>query len=356
MADIEMPVLPGRLGTPDMTLGDDPRVDPRLLAAMASIGMAGPAEALPVDGDSPIEAILEFAAATEAMFEELFEAMRTASTEAVASSVQVITGKDGNDITLFVHRPAGADGPLPGLLHLHGGGMVILEAAGAAYAGWRDRLAAAGLVVVGVEFRNGAGKHGPHPFPAGLNDCSSALQWMNDNRDRLGISKVIVSGESGGGNLSLATALKAKRDGRLGQIDGVYAQCPYISNGYAVKRRELASLFENDGYLLSCQLMGALAKAYDPAGDHATNPLAWPYHATADDLAGLPPHTISVNELDPLRDEGVAYYRKLVHAGVSAVCRTVNGTCHGGDVLFGNVMPDVVAATVRDIKGFADQV
>ena len=83
----------------------------------------------------------------------------------------MIGGIDGNDITLYIHRPTGANGALPGLLHLHGGGMVILEAAGPSYVRWRDELAATGLVVVGVEFRNGAGKLGPYPFPAGLDDC-----------------------------------------------------------------------------------------------------------------------------------------------------------------------------------------
>ena len=51
--------------------------------------------------------------------------------------------------------------------------MVLLEAAGATYGRWRDELAATGLVVVGVEFRNGGGKHGPYPYPAGLNDCAA---------------------------------------------------------------------------------------------------------------------------------------------------------------------------------------
>ena len=58
-------------------------------------------------------------------------------------------------------------------------------------------------------------------------------------------------------------------------------------------------------------------------------------------------HVISVNELDPLRDEGLDYYRKLLKAGVSAVSRTVNGTCHAGDVLFRRALPDVYAATIR---------
>ena len=52
---------------------------------------------------------------------------------------------------------------------------------------------------------------GNHPFPAGLEDCSSGIKWVHEKRDELGVSKIVVSGESGGGNLSIATALKAKR-------------------------------------------------------------------------------------------------------------------------------------------------
>lgn len=329
-----------------------------MIAAMMPFELGAHTPPLPVTVDSPLDVLHEYVSTSESAFEMLFPMLQAGLPEVtgVTRSVEIIRGIDGNDITLYVHRPASTTDAMPGILHLHGGGMVLLEAAGAGYARWRDDLAATGLVVVGVEFRNGGGKHGPHPFPAGLHDCSSALQWMHANKARLGISGIVVSGESGGGNLTLATAMSAKRDGRIEQIDGVYAQCPYISNGYANPPSQLASLFENDGYFLSCEQMSVLAKMYDPSGEHGTNPLAWPYHAAASDLVGLPPHVISVNQLDPLRDEGLAFFRKLLDAGVSAVSRTVNGTCHAGDCIFQVAMPDVYAATIRDIKGFADAV
>jgi acetyl esterase/lipase len=339
-----------------MQLRDDPRADPRMLAAMASLGLDVAAAAPPIDASAPIEQLREIAAQAEAGFGGAYAAVIDGlpAVKGVTTTTEVIRGVDGNSITLFIHRPAGTRGPLPGVLHLHGGGMVIEAAADAQYVRWRDELAATGLVVVGVEFRNGAGKLGAHPFPAGLDDCARALQWVSDNKARLGVSKLIVSGQSGGGNLSLATALKAKRDGRIRHIDGVYAYCPYISGAYARPPSELLSLRENDGYFVSCAFMAVLARVYDPTGANATNPLAWPYHATADDLRGLPPHVISVNELDPLRDEGLAYFHKLLRAGVSAIGRTINGTCHGGDCIFRGAMPEVYLAAVRDVKGFAD--
>ncbi len=350
------PHLPGRLGDPDRTLATDPRADPRMIAAMTPVGLTERTPPQPVSIDTPIEELHEFNTMSEAGFDMMFSMFTDglAPVAGVERSIEVIRGIDGNDVTLYIHRPTGHVGSIPGVLHLHGGGMTILEASGSGYQRWRDQLAATGLVVCGVEFRNASGKLGPYPFPAGLNDCTSALQWFSEQRDRLGVSKIIVSGESGGGNLTLATTLKAKRDGHLGLIAGVYAQCPYISNAYESPVPELTSLYENDGYFLSCEQMGVMAMLYDPSRESATDPLAWPYHASVEELAGLPPHVISVNELDPLRDEGLAYYRKLAAAGVRVMARTVNGTCHAGDCLFEAAMPDVFHATIRDIKSFAD--
>ena len=109
-----------------------------------------------------------------------------------------------------------------------------------------DELAARGMVVVGVEFRNSAGKLGNHVFPAGLNDCASATRWTAANMDALGVSHIVVSGESGGGNLCLATALKARQEGWIDQIAGVYACCPYLAGpeAYDAPPPELMSLRE----------------------------------------------------------------------------------------------------------------
>jgi acetyl esterase/lipase len=349
------PRLPGRLGDPALQLRDDPRADPRMIAAMSPIGLDVMAPPSPVSAASPIDEILAHCAEAEAGFQMAFSMVNPPSTTSgVSSRVETITGVDGNEITLYIHRPDDSSSLLPCLVHTHGGGMAILTAADPGYVTWRDRLAATGLIVVGVEFRNAAGVLGPHPFPAGLDDCVSATQWVIANRESLGASHVLLSGESGGGNLSLATALRANREGWIDGLAGIYAQCPYISGTYADPPPSLVSLFENDGYFLGVENMGAMAKAYDPDDANATNPLAWPMHAQRADLEGLPPHVVSVNELDPLRDEGLVYFRKLLDAGVSAVSRTVNGTCHAGDCLFADAMPDVVDATIRDIKGFAD--
>jgi acetyl esterase len=103
-------------------------------------------------------------------------------------------------------------------------------------------------------------------------------------------------------------------------------------------------------------LFSVLAELYDPGSANAANPEVWPLHASLDELRGMPPHVISVNELDPLRDEGLQYYRALVRAGVSACGRLVAGTCHGGDLLFPAAIPEVYAASISDVAAFAHAV
>ena len=347
------PHLPGRLGNPDLTLATDPRLDPRVRTTLEG-GLGEIATAPPIGADAPLADILDFLAAFDAEATAMeADYVDLPPVAGIARRTQAIEGIDGNRITLHIVEPAERAGALPGIVHTHGGGMAFLTAEDAPYRRWRDELAVTGLVVVGVEFRNSAGRLGCHPFPAGLNDCASGARWTYRNREALGISHMVVSGESGGGNLCLATALKARREGWIDEIAGVYACCPYIAGQYHPPPAELVSWRENGDYNMN-QVMGKLtATAYDPEGRNARNPLAWPYHAGPDDLTGLPPHVVSVNELDPLRDEGLIYARKLMAAGVPTMSRTVNGTAHGGDTVTPQVQPEAYYATVRDVHGFA---
>ena len=361
-------LLPGRLGNPDSTLATDTRSDPRMIAAMEPFRLGDRTSPPRVSPQDPLEDRLTFSRRSETRLEALFDALLAdlPPVDGIARSTRTTRGPGGRDLLLSIHRPADVSGPLPGILHIHGGGMVMLRGGNSVYTRWRDELAAAGLVVVGVEFQNAVDETGHHPFPQGLDDVTAAIQWASAHRAELGICALVLQGDSGGANLALAAAIRAGREGRTdlvtaagagAAIDGVYASVPFISGLYEWLPEhnppELPSLTENDGYFMSNALNSILRDLYDEGRANRTNPLAWPYFADVNDLRGLPPHAISVNELDPCRDEGLAYARKLRAAGVPVLQRTVHGVCHFGDELFRAALPDVYAASVAHVRDFA---
>jgi acetyl esterase/lipase len=206
-----------------------------------------------------------------------------------------------------------------------------------------------------VDFRNSVDPSSVEevaPFPAGLNDCVSGLKWTIERAGDFNIdtSRVVVAGESGGGNLTLATGLKLNQDGDIGLISGLYALCPYIAGSWP--RDDLPSSTENNGILLHLHNNRG-AMGYGIEAFEAKNPLAWPLFATEDDVRGLPPTMISVNECDPLRDEGIAFYRLLMRAQVpGARCRQVMGTIHGTEIL-PMLCPDISRDTAASLADFA---
>jgi acetyl esterase len=326
-----------------------------MVKALAPFGLDGHMPVPPVTPDAPLADRLAAVVATEkrmgAVLESLAQTLPVAA--GVATTTTTITGVDGNAIALYITRPTVGTGVLPGVIHFHGGGMAINGVTDLSYTRARENLAATGLVVVGVEFRNAGGRLGPHPYPAGLNDCASAVRWAYANRTDLGISHLITNGESGGGNFSLTTVHKAKREGWLDEIAGAYAQCPFLSGRWYEQPDELPSLRENDGYFLTREVMGLAGSVYDPTEEYSQDATCYAGWATDEELSGLPPHVISVNEIDPLRDEGLLYYRRLVRAEVPAIGRMVAGTGHGCDLLLGGYLPEVFHATIRDVSGFA---
>jgi acetyl esterase/lipase len=338
-----------------MTIGTDPRADPRMVAVLDGFGLLDHSDAAPVTRAADRAELLGFIDAVEEGFEGLFAGLANSwlPLSGVSHEIRTIEGDDGQPIVLHVHRPEGVDEPLPCVYQIHGGGMVMLAAEGPLYQRWRDELATAGAIVVGVEYRNGGGRLGAHHFPAGLNDCAAGLRGVADHLDDLGGTHIVVTGDSGGGNLSLALAIKARREGWLETISGVYAQCPFILGTWDAPPAEPSSLGENNQYWLNRELFPLLAEVYDPGAEHASDPTCWPSRASVADLRGLPPHVISCNELDPLRDEGLTYHRQLLAAGTPSVGTINLGLCHVGQLMFREAMPDVYDAVVRDVVGFA---
>ncbi len=339
-----------------VSIQDDPRLDPRAKAALAAI----PSAPLPdVESRAALLASVTTPAAEQAraMLEASMDAIddeTIAPSEGLdISTVAVESQPDGNTINLQVIRPQGSE-PLPCVYYVHGGGMQTMSCYLGMYRSWGRMIANRGVCVVMVDFRNcltPSSVPEVAPFPAGLDDCVSGLRWVVAHAEQIGVdpAHVIVAGESGGGNLTLATGMRLLRDGEIGLIRGLYALCPYIAGEWPQDR--FPSSTENDGILLHLQNNRGRV-AYGIEQFEAGNPLAWPSFATEDDVRGLPATVISVNECDPLRDEGIEFYRLLLRAGVAARGKMILGTMHGQEI-FSISCPDISADTALSIADFA---
>ena len=154
------PALPGRLGSnKHNTLQTDPRADPRLVAALAPYGFDREAPAPPVTHNSPLEDIHAFVAEAEKNFNGFFSALYDGLPviDGIKRRTQIIQGPDCQDIPLHIHGPASSKGPVPCILYIHGGGMAMWSCSSAPFTRFRDELAAAGVVCIGVDFRNSSG-------------------------------------------------------------------------------------------------------------------------------------------------------------------------------------------------------
>jgi acetyl esterase len=207
----------------------------------------------------------------------------------------------------------------------------------------------AGCVVVSVDYRLSP----EHKFPAPLDDCYAALQWVADNASSIGVdgSRLAVGGDSAGGNLSAVVALKARDQGgpplRYQMLiypvtDHDYGTGSYQENG--------------DGYLLTKDMMVWFWDHYLRSPEDGANPLASPLRA--DDLSGLPPAMVVTGEFDPLRDEGEAYAQRLRQAGVPVNHKRYEGQIHAFFQMPGLfpqalVAADAAAAELR--KAFAGE-
>ncbi len=233
-----------------------------------------------------------------------------------------IENRQLNSAGVRIYRPeAGGNGA--GLLWIHGGGYIIGRAAD-------DRVCGAlardlGLTVVSVEYRLAP----RHPYPAAIDDCFEAWQWLQQSAGELGIdpSRTAVAGQSAGGGLAAALAQRILDSGGM-QPAAQILFCPMIDDRTAL-RRELDA---ND-YLMWNTRNNRQAWTWylgQPAGSDGVPAHAAP--ARRDDLAGLPPAWISTGDIELFHDEDRSYAERLLAAGVLCQLHVVPGAPHGFEV------------------------
>jgi acetyl esterase len=230
-------------------------------------------------------------------------------------------------VPVRVYAPEGQDGPLPGVLYIHGGGFILGSVA--MFDSEAKRIAAeVGAVVVSVEYRLAP----EHPFPAGLDDCYAALVWIASTAARLGIdpARLAVGGDSAGGGLAAAVALLA-RDRGGPALCFQYLGVPELDDRLATPSMRAyvdtplwhrpAAEFSWDSYLGGPGVRGS----------EDVSPYAAP--ARAEDLSGLPPAFVNTCQFDPLRDEGITYAQRLAQANVPTELVLYPGTFHGSSMI-----------------------
>jgi acetyl esterase len=212
-----------------------------------------------------------------------------------------------------IYRPSGS-GPHPTLMFLHGGGFVIGDL-DAYDAQCRVLCSRVGAVVVSVDYRLAP----EHPFPAGVEDASAALEWVAAN---VADGRIAIGGDSAGGNLSAVTA-QAWR-GRSPELAAQLLLYPVTD-----MVTEWPSIEENgEGLLITRDDMEWFNGHY-LGGDEQlrSDPRVSP--ALAEDLSGLPPALVYTAQYDPLRDDGDAYAEALRAAGVRVIHRRFDSLVHG---------------------------
>jgi triacylglycerol lipase len=240
-------------------------------------------------------------------------------------TVHTIPGPAGApDLKVLLYRPLKATGAQPAILHVHGGGYVLGDAAMNEV---KHRLLAEelGCVIASVDYR--LAPETAHPGP--VEDAYAGLKWLHANAEALGVDRkrIGVMGESAGGGLAAALALVARDRGEiplafqhlifpmLDDRTGAAAEAdphPYVGEflwGRAQNRYGWASLLGHEP--------GAADVHYHAAP------------ARAPDLTGLPPTFIAVGALDLFLEEDLEYTRRLSRVGVPVELHVYPGAYHG---------------------------
>jgi acetyl esterase/lipase len=224
------------------------------------------------------------------------------------------------DVRVRIIKPQGATGMLPVIVYMHGGGWVLGNAA------THDRLVrelavGARAALTFVEYPNSPEAR----YPVAIEQGYATAQWITRNgaSKSLDASRMAVAGESVGGNMTAALALMAKQRGDVTFVQ----QSMYYPVTDAAMNTASYQQFAT-GYYLSRKEMEWFWDAYTTDPAQRAEITASPNQASTEQVTGLPPAYLCVDEADVLRDEGEAYAAKLRSAGVPVTTVRFDGTIH----------------------------
>lgn len=207
----------------------------------------------------------------------------------------------------------------PAFVYLHGGGWTLFSI------DTHDRLmreyaSRAGVIVIGIDYSRAPEARFPQP----VEEAVDVLRWIAREGASLGldVSRIVVGGDSAGGNISIASALML-RDAGENILRGMVLN--YGSFDIANMVTESVVRYGGGDYLLTTHMMAWFRWQYIGASGEASNPLASPLYA---DLKGLPPAFMAISELDVLHDQNLAMEQALKAAGVPVEAHIYPGTVH----------------------------
>ncbi|HEX6021775.1 MAG TPA: alpha/beta hydrolase [Solirubrobacter sp.] len=224
------------------------------------------------------------------------------------------------DVRVRIVRPGGSTGTLPVILYMHGGGWVLGNA------GTHDRLVrelavGAGAAVAFVEYDRSPEAR----YPVAIEQGYATARWIVREGAAHGLDpqRMAIAGDSVGGCMTAAITLMAQA---RGDVRFVHQSMYYPVTDAAMDTGSYAQFA--DGYFLTAKAMAWFWDAYAPDVDRRSEPYASPLRAGDDQLAGLPPALVIVDEADVLRDEGEAYAARLRTAGVAVTTVRYAGITH----------------------------
>ncbi|MFF0095367.1 alpha/beta hydrolase [Streptomyces canus] len=239
------------------------------------------------------------------------------------------------DVRVRILKPVGSSGPLPVILYVHGGGWILGNA------GTHDRLVreltvGVNAALVFVEYdRSPEAK-----YPVAIEQAYATARWITTEGAGEGIdaSRLAVAGDSVGGNMTAALTHMAKQRGDVAFVH----QSLYYPVTDAAQDTESYRTFAH-GPHLTAKAMEWFWDAYTTDPAERAQITASPLRATLEDLRDLPPALVVIDENDVLRDEGEAYARKLIQAGVPTTSIRYNASLH--DFMMLNTVRGTQAST-----------